>query len=1506
MEFSVGDDAVAEMRQVRTRTPTGFVAADPAAARGVRFGPAESDVGAADGAPLGQVRTVKSRTPTGFVRAEGVPKESAGISFAGGESTEEAISMVPAEETLGMKTNQPTGFMRPCEDLAEPESMHGRTVTFRERQESIVEFNVGGEEAAAAMRPVRTREPTGYVAAVPEAKAGRGVCFAADDEEAEAASEAAAEDVPVSGGASFAVGQDAADGASVEPAGDMRSVKERAPTGFIRSGKRPGEAGSTQHCKTVTFRDRQESVVEFSVGSEEPAAQMRQVRTRTPTGYVGAGADGGAHLVDDAEARSKVRFAAEELGSAEARKAKSRTPTGFVRVEDVPVERGGVRFTTGPEEAEPGSPEGSEEARTVKSRTPTGFVRLDDIPMESGGSTSKKVTFRKQESIIDIAGQGNHEEHEARSVRTRTPTGAVRTSDARMEAGVSFATGEGLVEVVDVPAAGPAPRPVKARQATGFVRGEEVGVRFSESAEGPLTAAAAKRPESPAETEESTRPGDPEEGEESHSDAETVSSCSSRNPRSRMSTPFLSATNLGLDPAGALASPGSEAGEGRRRGSKKSSSAERTETCSSFSSVADRLVLKQASLESSIEREISERVRLHAQRQAREDRVILVNSSGNAAAAATQPTLAQGTSASPEQDLEKHLVPGVAKDTELAMTALHKLPFFEEFSEEAVQVLVEAMEVYEFEDGDEVVRQGDTDGTHFFVVAAGEFVVLKDGRPHCGIGPGNSFGESVLLLFGERTATVCAQGRATAYGMEGMTVRDMLQSHYEQKRSAVMEAVDEVLNSGACDILAYLNNAYQLQSLYDQAVMRSFEQGETLMAEGPGSCDEVMVHLRGKVAARARGVELNLVERFALLGDRALLFGEQPLTLVAQDRTEVLILKKGLLQSLFGDELPKVFVRSRILALLARHSIFSRLHEEQREALASGCEVLMLRADEELTVQDLRFVAILHGEVETRIIDEGPSPEVRRYSGASMSSLGEENLLRRNKPWALWVRATGATSCVQMAIWHSKDLDNIIKIDDNLDSALEQEDRVRILKSLIIFRTLPRQQLQRIARALEISHFDVGERIFEQGEIGTHLYMIRKGVVLIEIDRRKIRTYGMGDYFGERALLSSEPRSATVTATENTELWRIDKETFQETVRGPCLEYLTARIALQDTKVTFGDLEFLRVIGRGGFGVVKLVRSRRTGVRYALKCVRKRHIVEHGAQKALITELSIQKELDHPFIVKFVRGFRSPKQVYFLMEVVTGGELLDALDKLGILNHYQAQFYTGSILLALEFLHARQIAYLDLKSENCLIDHQGYLKIIDFGIAQRITRSRCHVMLGTPIIMAPEMISGKGYTTVADLWSLGVCLYDFVIGQFPFGNNCTNKMQIFQEILHAELRFPPGFQERPHGEAAMSLIAGLLTREPVRRMGAGFEGYSSIKHHAFFAAFDWEQLLGRELTPPFLPAGETYGEDRELAGQAPQERLSTLLLADEEAANPHPEDVDWADLSPGWDADFDF
>jgi cGMP-dependent protein kinase len=401
-------------------------------------------------------------------------------------------------------------------------------------------------------------------------------------------------------------------------------------------------------------------------------------------------------------------------------------------------------------------------------------------------------------------------------------------------------------------------------------------------------------------------------------------------------------------------------------------------------------------------------------------------------------------------------------------------------------------------------------------------------------------------------------------------------------------------------------------------------------------------------------------------------------------------------------------------------------------------------------------------------------------------------------------------------------------------------------------------------------------------------------------------------------------------------------------MKGPILDYVKDRINLQNTQVTLSELLDLKVIGRGGCGVVRMVQSQKTAVRYALKCVPKREVVERGQQDALAQERRILGQLDHPFIIKFVRSFATPTRVYFLQELVTGGELLDVLDTLGLLSQPQAQFYTGSLVLALEFLHRRRIAYLDLKGENVLLDRSGYVKLIDMGLAEHV-RGYLYEAKGTPWFMAPEVILGRGYTTSADLWSLGVCLYEFMMGGLPFGaapGSHVEYCDVLVQVLEKELDFPEELPNRC--EEAERLIAGLLTRDPRARLGSGPSGHSAIRDHEFFADFSWDDLLGRQLTPPYVPNEEIYAEDRSVdvsisrssfassnasqsrpvSAEELKKRMSSVhSIWDTDTDSPRSrqgredeesrlvQDVDaeedrrsgdagWEDPKPGWDAEF--
>merc|ERR1712032_487641 len=220
------------------------------------------------------------------------------------------------------------------------------------------------------------------------------------------------------------------------------------------------------------------------------------------------------------------------------------------------------------------------------------------------------------------------------------------------------------------------------------------------------------------------------------------------------------------------------------------------------------------------------------------------------------------------------------------------------------------------------------------------------------------------------------------------------------------------------------------------------------------------------------------------------------------------------------------------------------------------------------------------------------------------------------------------------------------------------------------------------------------------------------------------------------------------------------------------------------------------------------------------------------------------------------------RSVYILTELITGGELHGAIRQIPTaLSRAQAQFYTGAILIILEELSDRSIVYRDLKPENVMLDRQGYLKLIDFGIAKKLVagKSRTFTMIGTPHYMAPEVMRRHGYGTEVDLWSLGVILFEFVCGYLPFADELDDPTEVCTAVLKDALAFPPRYHDN-HGR---SLMQGLLCRQPKKRLGSGIHGFEDVKGAEYFKAGHpssslFNKIMGRELNPPVIPSGETY------------------------------------------------
>lgn len=304
--------------------------------------------------------------------------------------------------------------------------------------------------------------------------------------------------------------------------------------------------------------------------------------------------------------------------------------------------------------------------------------------------------------------------------------------------------------------------------------------------------------------------------------------------------------------------------------------------------------------------------------------------------------------------------------------------------------------------------------------------------------------------------------------------------------------------------------------------------------------------------------------------------------------------------------------------------------------------------------------------------------------------------------------------------------------------------------------------------------------------------------------------------------------------------------------------------------LTIDDFDLLKVVGKGSFGKVMQVRKKDTLQIYALKTIRKSHIVSRSEVNHTLAERTVLAQIDNPFIVPLKFSFQSPEKLYFVLAFINGGELFHHLQNEGKFDLNRSRFYTAELLCALECLHEYNVIYRDLKPENILLDYTGHIALCDFGLCKlnMVGQEKTNTFCGTPEYLAPELLLGQGYTKVVDWWTLGVLFYEMLTGLPPFYDENVNEM--YRKILQDPLRFPDDMDRE-----ACSLLTGLLERDPTRRLGVN--GAADIKNHPFFAQIDWRRLMAKKYAAPFKPAVEsatdTSNFDSEFTSEVPADSV---------------------------------
>ena len=723
-------------------------------------------------------------------------------------------------------------------------------------------------------------------------------------------------------------------------------------------------------------------------------------------------------------------------------------------------------------------------------------------------------------------------------------------------------------------------------------------------------------------------------------------------------------------------------------------------------------------------------------------------------------------------------------------------------------------------------------GFYFYVIKEGKIQIMAE----CGekiLIENDTFGELALIQNKKRTASARSIENCKLILLNGKKFREIISETTET------ELKDRMSILSSSPIFSSLDNN-KLNALANGLINCSFEPNQKILYQGDNG-QSMYIIKTGKVKCSNGDKEIRFLGPRDYFGEGAILFNmSRSMTITVEESTECYQLSESFLIETLGKNFKKeilysisknAFQKSQIMKIFTDPFCFQKIIEDCIIKSYEDNEVIMEK--EQIDNNQKKLYVLLSGN----LIEKETNDII-----ACRGELYGDILIKKNKKQKSTIIGANGVKLLEFD-WNT--ITSKFGFEGKAKKFFSLFSKVEILRNISLFKETPINKLIDIVKLMKKKGFKKDQVIFKEGEVGSLLYMIKRGTVNIIKLNKKIREYGEGMCFGEIALLYNEPRTATAISGSDSTIFYLTKEDFKKVLDENMVAYLSRKMVLEDGFNTSLDhLFFVKSLGRGKFGDVSLVHNEKTF--FAIKAVNRKAAEKQKILiKYYIQERAILLVLQHPFIMKLVKTYKTEDNIFFLLEYISGRTMSNYLKSRSVkqLNNFQETiFYSAILLIALDYLNSRFICHRDLKPDNIIINERGYLKIIDFGNSVKLN-GFTNTMTGTPHYMAPEILLRGGYGFSCDYWSIGIIAYEIYYGKYPFGENAKDPIEVYKEIIKKKLEFKNGDTK------IIAMLKSLLTKKVADRICT----LEKAKKLEVFENFNWDELLEFKIIPQYIP-----------------------------------------------------